>query len=80
MISVDYQPLVTVPWYFIAVGNAKRVGRRTGRLLLFMMDNVQLSASDVHVIGWLGSSVPNSYTFFQICTFFKSSDIFERNV
>ena len=60
MISVDYQPLVTVPWYFIAVENAKRVGRRTGRLLLFMMDNVQLSASDVHVIGWMGSFVPYS--------------------
>ena len=51
MISVDYEPLATSPWYFIAVVNAKAVGRRTGRLLAFMMDNLQLSPVDVHVIG-----------------------------
>ena len=51
VISVDYEPLATSPWYFIAVVNAKAVGRRTGRLLTFMMDNLQLSPVDVHVIG-----------------------------
>ena len=51
VISVDYEPLATSPWYFIAVVNAKAVGRRTGRLLSFMMDTVQLSPADVHVIG-----------------------------
>ena len=40
------------PWYGVAVNNAKNVGARTGDLLLFMMDNFGLSASDVHVIGW----------------------------
>ena len=40
------------PWYGVAVNNAKNVGARTGDLLLFMMENFGLSASDVHVIGW----------------------------
>ena len=53
VISVDWRDLAgPVPWYGICCANAKKVGKRTGVLLLFMMDNVGLSASDVHVIGF----------------------------
>ena len=53
VISVDWRDLAgPVPWYGICCANAKKVGKRTGDLLLFMMDNVGLSASDVHVIGF----------------------------
>jgi len=53
VISVDWNKLAgPAPWYGVAVNNAKNVGARTGDLLLFMMENFGLSASDVHVIGW----------------------------
>ena len=53
VISVDWRDLAgPAPWYGVAVVNAKHVGARTGDLLLFMMENFGLSASDVHVIGF----------------------------
>ena len=60
------------PWYGVAVNNAKNVGARTGDLLLFMMENFGLSASDVHVIGWslggqlVGLYIQNLFPFPQI--------------
>lgn len=53
MISVDWAPLAgPAPWYGVAVANAKKVGARTGQLLSFMKQNVELSFEDVHVIGF----------------------------
>ena len=72
VISVDWNKLAgPAPWYGVAVNNAKNVGARTGDLLLFMMENFGLSASDVHVIGWslggqlVGTSIYKIYFRFR---------------
>ena len=53
MISVDWSPLAgPVPWYGIAVANARKVGARAGQLLSFLKENVQLNYDDVHVLGF----------------------------
>jgi hypothetical protein len=41
-----------VPWYFVAVENAQNVGQRTGQFVQFMINNLQLSPEDVHVVGF----------------------------
>jgi predicted esterase len=40
------------PWYFVAVENAPKVGQRTGQLIQFMINNLQLSPEDVHIVGF----------------------------
>jgi len=53
VISVDWRWLAgPVPWYGIAVANARKVGARAGQLLSFLKENVQLNYDDVHVLGF----------------------------
>ena len=36
----------------MAVANIKKVGPYVGQLLGFMVENLQLSANNVHLVGW----------------------------
>ena len=53
ILSVDYGPLAECfPYYGVAVANIKKVGPYVGQLLGFMVENLQLSANNVHLVGW----------------------------
>ena len=53
ILSVDYGPLAECfPYYGVAVANIKKVGPYVGQLLGFMAENLQLSANNVHLVGW----------------------------
>ena len=53
VISVDWRDLAgPAPWYGVAVANTKKVGPHVGQLLRFLANNVQVSANDVHLVGW----------------------------
>ena len=53
ILSVDYAPLAECfPWYGIAVANIKKIGPYVGQLLRLMTENLQVSANNIHLVGW----------------------------